>query len=321
MLVHELAELTLGSRLRALSDRLFDGVDAVYRAQGARLQSRWFLLLRCLREHGPQTVSGLAERLGQSHPAVSQLSKKLIAQGWLERRGDPRDLRRSVLALSPQAERELDALAPLWGSIIEAMRECIDVSGHALMDALAAFEAELDRQPVASRIERSHARRRQAELQIVPFRAELREHFYRLNAEWLTRYFSIEAIDHRVLSQPEEHILRPGGVILFALLDGQPVGTGALLPDADGRYELTKMAVTAHCQGLGVGRRLLSALINEFHRQGGTELFLESQEKLQAALHLYESLGFVRQPGRKPDSHYARSDVYMIYQGPGPGAG
>jgi DNA-binding MarR family transcriptional regulator len=296
MLARDLGELALGSRFRQLSDRLFDAVDEVYRAENAGIEARWFLLLRCLLDHGPMTVSTLAERLGQSHPAVSQLSKKLIAEGLVERRSDARDLRRSTLALSAEGERRMAALKPLWGSITEAMRATIAASGQPLLDALSAFEAELERQPAAERILRRHAERRAAAVRIVPFDPALRGHFYRLNAEWLTRYFAIEEIDHRVLSQPEDHILRPGGRIFF------------------GVYELTKMAVTERCQGLGIGRKLLAAAIAEYHALGGERLFLESQETLQAALRLYASMGFERQPGRKPDSHYQRSDVYMIYR-------
>ncbi|MCB1555149.1 MAG: bifunctional helix-turn-helix transcriptional regulator/GNAT family N-acetyltransferase [Xanthomonadales bacterium] len=314
MLVHELAELALGSRLRGLSDRLFDAVDEVYRAQGSRVQSRWFPFLRSLLDHGPQNVSALAERLGQTHAAVSQLARKLEQQGLIERGGDARDQRRSVLGLSPLGERELAALKPLWGSIREAMREAMQGPPVELLDVLSAFEAELDRIAPAERIRRHHARRRSADVRIVPYAPALREAFYRINAEWLNRYYCIEEIDHRVLTQPEEHILRGGGLILFALLDDEAVGTCALLQESPGVYELTKMAVTERCQGLGIGRKLLEAVIERFHELGGSQLFLESHGRLQAALHLYESLGFVHQPHRRPDSHYQRSDVYMIYR-------
>ncbi|MCK7594529.1 bifunctional helix-turn-helix transcriptional regulator/GNAT family N-acetyltransferase [Pseudomarimonas salicorniae] len=306
-------ELALGSRLRALSDRLFDAVDEVYHQQGAGIQSRWFLLLRVLLDEGPMPVSELAAALGQSHAAVSQLSRKLQAEGLLERRSDPEDARRSVLALSAEGERRLQALQPLWASIREAVGECIARSGHPLLDAVSALEAELDRTPLADAINREQARRRAAEVRIVPFEAAYRGDFYRLNAEWLTRYFCIEEIDHRVLSQPETEILQPGGSILFALLGHEVIGTCALLPDGEGRFELTKMAVTASAQGLGIGRKLLVAAIEEFKRLGGTELFLESHSSLGPALALYQSLGFERMPTRRPGSHYQRSDVYMIW--------
>src|SRR5690606_9132898 len=98
--------------------------------------------------------------------------------------------------------------------------------------------------------------------------------------EWLSRYYSIEPIDHTVLSEPEQHVLQLGGAIFFALLDGEPVGTCALLQEAPGVYELSKMAVTERCRGLGIGRKLLDAAIAEFHARGGQRLFLESHSAL-----------------------------------------
>ena len=152
-----------------------------------------------------------------------------------------------------------------------------------------------------------------AVLRIVPFATELRAHFYELNAAWLTRYFVLEEIDRRVLSEPEIEILAPGGAILFALLDDAVVGTCALKLESPGVYELSKMAVSEQYQGLSIGRQLLQAAITEFKTRGGKTLFLESSKKLLPALKLYESMGFQHQATLKPDSHYQRSDVYMIW--------
>lgn len=154
------------------------------------------------------------------------------------------------------------------------------------------------------------------EIRIVPFDPALREHFRRLNVAWLARWFAVEPIDEEVLGAPEREILEPGGAILFALVADAVVGTCALKRESGTVYELTKMAVDEAWQGRGIGRRLLEAAIEEYRRRGGTVLFLESNRKLAPALHLYEAMGFEHQPARKPDSHYARSDVYMIWRDP-----
>src|SRR5690606_20120551 len=122
----------------------------------------------------------------------------------------------------------------------------------------------------------------------------------------------VEEIDRRVLGDPEGAILAPGGHVLFALYAARVVGTVALLRASEGVYELSKMAVQADCQGRGIGRLLLGAAIDRFRALGGTELFLESNSRLGPALHLYESLGFEHRPPR-PDSHYVRSDVHMVW--------
>lgn len=151
-------------------------------------------------------------------------------------------------------------------------------------------------------------------IQIVPFKRELSTHFYRLNEQWLRKYFCVEDIDHRVLSNPQVEILDRGGQILFALLGEEVVGTCALNQEEPGHYELAKMAVDERYQGSGIGKRLLEAAIEEFHRRGGRVLSLETSSKLGPALHLYEGFGFKRQASPKPGSGYRRADVYMIWQ-------
>jgi putative acetyltransferase len=154
-----------------------------------------------------------------------------------------------------------------------------------------------------------------SEVQIHDWRPQWRDDFASLNREWLERYFSVEEIDRRVLGDPETWILAPGGRIFFALDGARVIGTVALLREADGIYEVSKMAVQPDCQGRGIGRRLLLAAIDWFRGVRGTRLFLESSTRLGPALHLYESLGFEHH-GLKPDSHYVRSDVYMVWRDP-----
>ena len=102
---------------------------------------------------------------------------------------------------------------------------------------------------------------RHASASIVGWSPEYGDAFAALNREWLEKYFRVEPIDEKVLSDPERHILRPGGAILYALLGLDAVGTVALINKGTGRFELTKMAVTGAHQGAGLGRQLLCAAI------------------------------------------------------------
>ena len=153
-------------------------------------------------------------------------------------------------------------------------------------------------------------------VRILDFDPRWRADFARLNIAWLERWFVVEPIDREVLSDPEHHILADGGRVLFAVdADDRAVGTVALKHEGDGVYELTKMAVDPSQQGRGIGRRLLEAAIAAYRANGGRELFLESSSKLAPALHLYESAGFHHRPAPRPGSHYARADVYMVWDG------
>ncbi|OOG48069.1 hypothetical protein B0E50_09555 [Rhodanobacter sp. C01] len=152
-----------------------------------------------------------------------------------------------------------------------------------------------------------------SQIEIVPFEPSLREYFYTLNAAWLQKHFVIEPIDEQVLRDPEHAVLAPGGAIFFARLRDAVIGTCALLHEAPGVYELSKMGVDESFRGLGAGRLLLHAAIAEFHQRCGHTLFLESNSSLKTALHMYEQAGFVLQPTVRAGSHYARADVYMVY--------
>lgn len=152
-----------------------------------------------------------------------------------------------------------------------------------------------------------------ASVEIIDFEPKLAPAFYELNVEWLDRYFEVEPVDERMLRDPEAAIMQNGGQIVFAIVDGAPVGTAALKHHGDGVYELTKMAVTAGCRGRGIGRRLLDACLRRFDDVGGRQLYLESHSSLETALGLYESAGFAHAPPPRR-SAYRRADVYMEYR-------
>lgn len=158
-------------------------------------------------------------------------------------------------------------------------------------------------------------------LTIVDYAPRWRGDFARLNLEWLQRWFVVEPVDHAVLGDPETHLLAGGGRVLFAIARGgdggeHAVGTVALRHEGDGVYELTKMAVAPDVRGGGVGRQLMIATLDVFRVLGGRELFLESSSQLLPALRLYESVGFRHRRAPRPGSHYARADVYMVWEPP-----
>jgi putative acetyltransferase len=136
--------------------------------------------------------------------------------------------------------------------------------------------------------------------------------FRTLNEEWIARYFSLEARDIEILSDPETTILRKGGSIFMVYADSVPVGCAALIPLGQGVYELSKMAVSPQLRGRGLGRRLLLHAIAEARLLGATSLFLGSNTRLADAVHLYESVGFRHvPPASLPPNPYTRANVFM----------
>lgn len=315
--ISQLGLLALGSRLKALSEQLYGLADRVYDRLGLPFEGRWFPLLRLLNDRGAQTVGEIALAIGQSHSAVSQLADKLVRLGWLHSESAAADRRQRRLALSAQALEALRRVRPAWRAIHDELTQRCAERHLDLLGALDQLAALLDPALPDTIVDRTRRNQREA-VRIVPHRPELAPHFYRLNAAWLRKYFYLEAIDHEVLSHPEREILTSGGEILYAELDGEIVGTCALKHEGDGVYEFTKMAVDERWQGLGLGRRLMEAALDWYSQQQPRRLlFLESSTRLAPALALYASVGFEQQPAGKPDSHYQRSDVYMIWREPG----
>ncbi|PXV59590.1 DNA-binding transcriptional regulator, MarR family [Dyella jiangningensis] len=315
MYLPSLAQLALGSRLKSLSDHFYAAVDEVYRTCGAGVESRWFPVLSFLWENGETTVSDVAQAIGQTHSAVSQLADKLVDAGLVCRKKDAQDGRRSLLALTDKGRADLSSLGPIWVAVRRGIVKSLGEEGlEALLSALAATENALNERPVVEAMLAEHATLTSAALEVVPYEPALREHFYRLNAQWLERHFRIEDIDRDMLGDPERYVLAPGGAIFFARLAGEVIGTCALLQESPGVYELSKMGVDETFRGMGAGRCLLAAAIAEFERRGGKRLFLESNSRLKTALRMYEQAGFVLQPSVRPGSHYERADVYMVYQ-------
>ena len=136
--------------------------------------------------------------------------------------------------------------------------------------------------------------------------------FRKLNQEWISRYFSIEAKDEEALADPQSSILASGGQIFFAAIEDDCVGCCALLRLRTDEFEVAKMAVAPNWQGSGIGRKLLQAVIEAARSAGARRLYLETNHILTPAIRLYESVGFKPvPPDRLVPSPYARSDVYM----------
>lgn len=136
--------------------------------------------------------------------------------------------------------------------------------------------------------------------------------FRKLNEEWITRYFTLEAKDKETLGDPQSAILASGGRIFLATIDGQCVGCCALVRTRPDEFEVAKMAVSPSSQGLGIGRKLLQAAIEAARGGGARRLCLETNHALTPAINLYLSVGFRHvPPDDVPSSAYARADVFM----------
>ncbi len=133
--------------------------------------------------------------------------------------------------------------------------------------------------------------------------------FYALNRAWLDEHALYEPADEPYLADPLGSVVDAGGEVYVAIDAEAVVGTAAIAPHGDD-WELLKVTVAGHARGRGLGRRLVEHCINRARARGATRLMLVSSSKLQAALRLYERLGFTHVP-LPADVPYATADICM----------
>ena len=147
-------------------------------------------------------------------------------------------------------------------------------------------------------------------IQVVANRSEYLPYFQSLNKAWIEKDFMLEPDDRYVLEHAQEAILDKGGVILYAVVDGEVAGTVALQPGPDGEVEMIKMAVDEAQRGQGIGRILILAVLAKAKEIGISRLILHSNGTSNAAaVGLYRRLGFTEVP--LGESRYQRANIKM----------
>ncbi len=143
--------------------------------------------------------------------------------------------------------------------------------------------------------------------------------FAALNRRWIDELFGVEDEDLRQLEQPMRTIIEPGGFIAIAEMNETVIGTGAILPsshtgdDGDMVMEVVKMATAPAAQGKGIGAAILDRLIAFARAHNASAIWLETNDRLEAATALYERKGFVRlSPADAWATPYDRCNLQMM---------
>lgn len=92
----------------------------------------------------------------------------------------------------------------------------------------------------------------------------------------------------------------PAGHLLLAYVDGKLAGCGAMRSAADADYanacEMKRLYVRPAFRGVGLGRALAQALLDEARRAGYSVVLLDTLDDMEAARDLYATLGFEEIP-------------------------
>jgi ribosomal protein S18 acetylase RimI-like enzyme len=124
------------------------------------------------------------------------------------------------------------------------------------------------------------------ELDIV--RQLFREYLAELDEDLCFQSFDAE------LHNPLKKYGEPEGVLLLARWNGEAAGCIALTPLKEpGVCEMKRLYVRPACRKHGIGRVLVEALLKQAVQKRYTCMKLDTLQKLQSAIRLYEQYGFV----------------------------
>ena len=314
----EMGYLALGSRLKRLAERMQADATKAFADRGIPVQATHFPLLAALTTYGPLSVTEAVEAVGISQPAVTRIHNSLQKLGLTRTVPVKGDNRQKQIRLTPKGEALIqDMKHDMWPHVRRAAQALSEGPDTDILGQIARLEEGLQTRPLHVRIQDEIAAASGLPaLRLVEYDDRLAPDFDAITREWVTDMFTLEANDIKIIENPKSMILDRGGEILFVEAAGLGiVGTCALMPVDGASFELTKMGVRASARGLKAGEFLLQRVLERARQMPIGELFLLTNKKCAAAVHLYEKAGFVHDADimERFGKRYARCNVAMSY--------
>ena len=156
-MMREFGAIAFASRLKRLGDRLKSEATMLYRANGVDFNDSWFLVALVLSNLQTVSVTGMAEALGVSHAAISQMVTAMKRKGLVAVQPDERDKRRTLVRLTDKGHAAVEAMQPVWNVVGECAEELITSTNMDLLTAISVIEEQLEQRSLIMRAtERMH---------------------------------------------------------------------------------------------------------------------------------------------------------------------
>jgi DNA-binding MarR family transcriptional regulator/N-acetylglutamate synthase-like GNAT family acetyltransferase len=314
----EMGYLALGSRLKRLAERVQAEATKSFAERGYPVQATHFPLLAALTTYGPLSVGEAVDAVGISQPAVTRIHNSLQKLGLTRTVPVKGDNRQKQIRLTAKGEALVEDMKhTMWPHVRRAAQAICDGPDTDILSQISRIEDNLQTRALNARIQDELASAGGAPaLRLVEYDERLAPEFDAITREWVEDMFTLEANDIKIIENPKEMILDRGGEILFVEAEGLGiVGTCALMRVDGDTFELTKMGVRASARGLKAGDFLLKRTLERARQMPIGSLFLLTNTKCAAAIHLYEKAGFFHDPDimERFGKRYARCDVAMSF--------
>jgi GNAT superfamily N-acetyltransferase len=103
----------------------------------------------------------------------------------------------------------------------------------------------------------------------------------------------------------------PDGALIMAYHDGGAAGCVAGFRSEGGAFEVTRLWVRSDCRGMGVGDKLVEALLARASRSGYDRSILRSRQEMTHAHDVYRRAGFAEVDGTAHFSNFNAFEVAM----------
>ena len=151
-LLRDFGTMTFASRLKRLGDRLKAEATKLYNDHGVEFNDSWFLVAFLLSRNEGLSVTDMAEMLGISRAAISQMYRAMERNGLLVVHTDDRDRRRRLLYLTEEGKAAVTELEPIWNAVGECTEDIVKETGQDILKALSDIEDELEERSLFERV-------------------------------------------------------------------------------------------------------------------------------------------------------------------------
>ena len=147
--------LVFGSRLRRLSEAFLADVNKIYASHNLSFDAAWFPVFYILSRQETVSIKDIADELGISHSAVSQLVSSLQQKGFIKTTTAGDDARKKVVAFTAKGKKLQQQVQPVWDALQKAMESLAQEGEHSknILPAIAEIEQGLQRESVFDRVE------------------------------------------------------------------------------------------------------------------------------------------------------------------------
>lgn len=118
-----------------------------------------------------------------------------------------------------------------------------------------------------------------------------------------------------VLEMAEKHNRPPHGMMRLAVYEGAAVGCGTIQRLSTKDAEIKRVYIAPAARGLGAGRRIMEQLVVDCRTLGFRRILLDTGRLLEAAIALYDDVGF-RRRGPYQDMPPEADDIMIYFEMP-----